>query len=373
MQDDVTVREIAPSDRRNLKSFASLGRRLLAGNPILVPEIESDVVDKLSGRSAYFDAMDWGVFTARKDGKDVAGCAAFINRRYQEAKGEAVGFIGYLAMAREDEEASRKLFSHAESWLKDRGVTRVITPYNGAANIRIGLLTANYDSDPVFPFDWHPPYYARYLSDFGYNPTYPFWCYTVDFESEEYRTSRARAEQNDGVVVRPVSRKKWAEDFQVFVSLFNETLKDEWEFHPYSVGEMHETFDGIKSMLDPRHMLIAELEGTPAGLCFGMPDWTPHFRSLNGRLGPLRVLRLISSAGMFARAGLLGIGVLREYRGFGVARALAISLYSAFEERGLRKAFYYLVNDHNTASRRFAESLGGTGQILYHCYDKTLR
>jgi hypothetical protein len=30
------------------------------------------------------------------------------------------------------------------------------------------------------------------------------------------------------------------------------------------------------------------------------------------------------------------------------------------------------VNDHNLSSRRFAESFGGRGRILYTCYDKPL-
>lgn len=279
--DDITIGEIAPSDRRALKSFASLERTLLAGNPLLVPELEADVVEKLSGRSAYFDEMEWGVFIARRGAKGAAGCAAFINHRYQKACGEPVGFIGYVAMAREDREASQRMFAHAEGWLEERGVTRVIAPYNGAANIRMGLLTADYDSDPVFPFSWHPPYYAEYLSSFGYHATYPFWCYTIDFNSEQFRASREQARHNTAVAIRPVSRKNWADDFPVFVSLYNETLKDEWEFHPYSVAEMRETFDSIKSMLDPNCMLIAEVDGAPAGMCLGMPDFSPHFRSLS--------------------------------------------------------------------------------------------
>ena len=56
----------------------------------------------------------------------------------------------------------------------------------------------------------------------------------------------------------------------------------------------------------------------------------------------------------------------------GLAHALAVALYRRYQEQGLKEAFYYPVNEVNTRSRKFAESIGGTGRVLYHCYDKRL-
>ena len=39
---------------------------------------------------------------------------------------------------------------------------------------------------------------------------------------------------------------------------------------------------------------------------------------------------------------------------------------------GLRDSFYYPVNDVNVKSRGLAESLGGQGRILHHCFDKQI-
>ncbi len=75
-------------------------------------------------------------------------------------------------------------------------------------------------------------------------------------------------------------------------------------------------------------------------------------------------------AGRYSRAGLICIGVMEEYKGNGLAHTLATTLYRRYEERGLKEAFYYPVNEDNHRSRRFAESIGGTGRVLHHCYDK---
>jgi ribosomal protein S18 acetylase RimI-like enzyme len=78
------------------------------------------------------------------------------------------------------------------------------------------------------------------------------------------------------------------------------------------------------------------------------------------------------TAGRYQRAGLLAIGALPAYRGIGLAHALAVALYRIYEDRGFKEAFYYPVNEENTRSRKFAESMGGTGRVLAHCYDKRL-
>src|SRR6185312_6537526 len=99
-------------------------------------------------------------------------------------------------------------------------------------------------------------------------------------------------------------------------------------FHRYTLDEFNELFGPMKPVLDPRQLLIAEVEGEPAGLCFGMPDWTPLFRSFRGRMGPLQIVRLLTGARRYQRAGLLAIAVLPSQRGKHIGQTLAATLYS---------------------------------------------
>ena len=137
--------------------------------------------------------------------------------------------------------------------------------------------------------------------------------------------------------------------------------------------EYRELFDQFKLVLDPHQYLIAEVDGQPAGFCTGLPDWTPLFRSLNGKLGPRQMLRLLLKAKQYDRAGLLTIGVQEPYRRRHIGHTLAATLYRHYEQLGHRGSTYHIVNDHNHASRRLAESLGGRGRILYTIFDKPLR
>ena len=367
-----SIREISTADKGGLKGFVALERKLVGSNPLFISDADSDVINQLSGRSAFFSAMEHTLFVASNGGHDIARCAALINRRYQTAKEESVGFIGYFAAAPDSGPEVQAMLKQAEAWLKERGVTRVIAPYNGAAVLGAGLLTMAFDEEPMFPFGWHPPSYAEHFVGSGYEPTYPLWYYTIDFSSDKYRAAMQRATENNAVLVRTVSKKHWNQDLETFRQVFSETFREEWEFHPYTSDEIHEFFDPMKPVLDTRQMLIGEVDGRPAGFSLGFPDWTPLFRSFKGKLGPIQIIKLMFRAGRYSRAGLIGIGVLSDYRGTGLGQALAITLYRRYQDRGLGEALYYPVNEVNMRSRRFAESMGGAGRVMYHCYDKRL-
>jgi GNAT superfamily N-acetyltransferase len=369
----ISTREVSVSDEPAVKHFVQLERRFVGSNALFYSEPDADITRALSGRSSFFTDMEHALFVASDNGVECARCAALINRRYQRAKNEAVGAIGYFAASPNSLACVRSMLERAEAWLTERGVTRIVAPFNGAGILGAGVRTEAFDEPPMFPFAWHPPHYSDYLREAGYTPTYPLWYYTIDFSSDAYRAMTRKVDEGHSSTIRPINKKRWDEDLEIFRNLFNETFRDEWEFHPMESDELHEFFDPMKPILDPRQMLIGEVGGVPVGWCLGMPDWSPLFRSFRGKVGPLQIIKLMLRSGRYQRAGLLGIGVLQDYRSTGLAHALAVALYRRYEERGLREALYYPVNGANARSRKFAESMGGRGRLMYHCYDKSMR
>lgn len=366
--------DVSPSDRKNLKRFVELERTLVGHHTFFTSEMDADMMKRLTGQSAYFrDNMRYALYIANKNGQDVARCAALINPRYQAAKGaegSGVGFIGFFAAAPDCGPEVAAMLAAAEGWLRQRGITRIIAPYNGAAFMGLGLITAEFDREPMFPAVWTPPYYPAYITAAGFRPRYPLWIYDVDFSSERYQALKRRAADNATVRIRPLDKKQWKTDMEVLRHLFNETFREEWEFAPMTSGEFNEFFDQLKPIVDVRNVLFAEVDGRAAGWCLGFPDWGKLFRAFKGKVGPLKLLNLMMKAGKYTHAGLVGIGVLDEHKGKGVAQYLAAALYGYYEERGFKSSLYYPVNEHNLRSRKFAESIGGKGRVVMHCYDK---
>jgi GNAT superfamily N-acetyltransferase len=370
---EAEVRQIPAGDKAAVRSFAGLERRLNADRSLYVAPAEADVVKLLTGGSSLHADIEHTLFVVTDgNGREVACCAAMINRRYQQFHKEAVGFIGYFAAADDAGRRAIDLLAAAERWLAERGVTRVVAGYNGHLLAGLALRTAEFESEPVFPLQWHPPLYTDLLAAAGYRPTYPWWSYRIDFSSEIYRAASARALRDARCRIRPVNKKRWDADIEIFMHLYNEAFQDEWEYHPFTIEEMREFFKPLKPVFDPWLLLLAEVDGEPAGFCFGLPDWSPHARALKGRSNLVAQLRFALRARKYQDGGLYAIGVLERHRGKHIGQTLASALYRRYEEVGLQGAEYHIVNDANLASRTLATSLGGEGRIVYHNFDKVI-
>jgi hypothetical protein len=148
----VEVQELSTSDSAALKRFVVLERTLIGANPLFVSEMDADVLKCLSGRSNYYSEMEYTLFIALNNGQHVARCTALINHRYQRAKREALGFVGHFAAASESSHAVGRMLEQAEVWLRERGVTRVVGPFNGAGNLGAGVSPQHSTKNRSFRF-----------------------------------------------------------------------------------------------------------------------------------------------------------------------------------------------------------------------------
>lgn len=364
--------------RVELRRFVRLERELVGNEPLFVPAIDADIEKFLAGRSALCAGIEQELFVASRRGQDVARCAAFVNRGWQQHHGEPAGFIGLFAAAADAEAEVVEMLDQAEEWLGRRGVTRVIAPYNGHAAVGLfGMQTGAFSESLNFPYAWAPPRYVDYLVAADYRPSYPWWTFTTDLRSERYRQASTQAMAEARCRVRPIDKRRWAQEWETLTRLWNEGFSAEWEFHPYAVAELREFFDPLKAFVDPRQHLIAEVDGEPAGFCIGYPDLNPLLRKARGRLGPAAIARLglmrFGPRPLRPRgAGLIAIALMPEHRGRRIGQALTATLYHRYAQLGLDAVEYGLVNDSNRASRSLAESLGGQGRVIFHHYDKRL-
>jgi GNAT superfamily N-acetyltransferase len=361
-----------PMDRRSLRRFVRLERELSAGRPLWWGDFDSDVVKRLRGRSALTAQSEMQAFVA-SEGRPRARCAAIINHRWQEDNDDLAGGIGYFAAADDAGSEVAALLARAESWLAERGCDRALAPFNGGAIHGLGVLVASFDEEPVFPMPWQPPSYSAYLEASGYRPTYPLWVYEVGFGSDAYRAAQSSALANPVAVVRPVNKRRWKDELTLIGRLVNASFKDEWESYDYADAEWIEVMAPIRHVLDPRLMVIAEVDAEPVGACFAFPQWTDLIRSMNGRLGPLQLIRFVRQASRAPRAGVISIALLPGWRGKGIGRTMLATVYRRFQELGYERGSYFYVNESNRRSRGLIESFGGEGRPLFYCYDKPLR
>ena len=369
---ETRIERLSPANPDELTCFVQLERLLLRSEPFYVSDIDADVAFRLSGASAFFHDARIALFISHAAGQPVGRCAAMVLPRYQAAKGEAVGFIGYFAALDGQADAIGQMLAEAEAWLRSQGVTRVIAPYNGNPLFGYGAMIEGFDQESWVPLGWNPAWYGACFTAAGYRPRYPLWYYTIDLTSEAFAGANRLTTRNRAVKVRKVRKGHWHEDLETIRRLIALTFTREWEFTELTSEEMREYFDAQHPYLSREQLLIAEVDGHTAGFCIGQPNRNAIMRTFHGSLGLINAMKLKHEMHQFDGAGLIMIGVLREFRGMGVARSLAVNLYRHYAQHGQTRSGYYFVNDQNASSRAFAQSIGGQGSIQFMCYDKDL-
>jgi ribosomal protein S18 acetylase RimI-like enzyme len=337
-------------------------------------ELDADLIKRFRGRSAYNRDMNLGLFLLETaTGAHIGRAVGYVNKRWQRQRGLEAGFIGNFCFApgaRSDDAA--ELLGFVEDWLAEQGCTHVICGIDGTGALGVGVLTTDHDESPPFPLRWHPRQYADLIEAVGYEQVRSFWTYLVQFDNDQYRSAALRALDEPGCRIRPLDRGRWKDEIRLVGDLFNETFIDEWEMNQYGEDEFAETWGSMKWFVDPATALIAEVAGEPAGFCLGLPDMSPLLRSFEGRMGPLEMVAMLRGAKKIRRHGLFVVGVREQFRGRHIAQTLTCTLYQHYEKLGMNSAAYYYVDDANIASRRVAESLGATGKIRMHCFQKRL-
>lgn len=147
---------------------------------------------------------------------------------------------------------------------------------------------------------------------------------------------------------------------QQLSEIWNETFARHWGWSPLSAEVTALYAPEDSRLLDS--WVFALSGGEPVGFCFVMPDDPSH-----ASLAPGRTPRPSEKLNMLA------IGVRRPARSRGVKLAMAAFAYLELARRGWTHLSYTLVLDHNWASRRSGEALGGSLCANYVTYRRSLR
>ena len=366
------VETVDPKSRAAVKRFSGIEPRAHGSDERFVAAPRVDMRKELMGGSAVTEGIASRLFSAGPRNDAAAACSAWVNPRWQASNDSTTGFIGHMAVAPGGGDAAAEALGAAEEWLRGEGMKRVLAPVNGAPILGVGARVRGFDEDPVFPMRWTPPRLAETLRATGYETFCPHHLYTVDFATEQFAAVSTRALDHPSATVRPFDLKNWRDDLETCRGVFNEGFAGEWEFQQFTAAEFADVWAPMKPLLDPSWWLLAEVDGEPAGLCMSMPDWTPLWRSLKGKMGPRQVARLVRRSKKFDRMGILAICLRPQFRGRGIAALMVASAYRNYAAAGMESGIYYLVDDDNAESRRLVESFGGTSTIDYVTFAKAL-
>lgn len=338
-------------------------------------EREESFSPKKNPLFAHTEVQFW---LAVKDGRDVGRISAQVDAHNTE-KGDLTGHFGLIA-AEDDPALFKALFATAEAWLKARGMTQVIGPFNLNINEETGVLVDGFDTPPMLLMGHDQPYVGRQVEAAGYAKAKDIYAYLSQIAEPMPKPAQRLLKRPlpEGLVIRNLSFKQYEKDIADISAIFNNAWMDNWRFAPLSPVDTDHLAKALKPILDPRLVFLIDIDGEPAGFGVCLPNLNEALRGLDGKLLPLgwaRLLWRLKVRGVkTCRVPLMG--VKRKFASSFAGAVMPFLIIDAMRREALRQGYEQVelswVLEDNLPMRRICDNFGAKAYKTYRLYQKAL-
>lgn len=272
-------------------------------------------------------------------------------------------------------DAARTLTQAAETWLRGRGSTMLIGPFNPSIHDECGLLEYRHCSS-LYGYPQTPHHYIRNLETCGFQGAKRLLTFLQTDERNAMRLQRRMAPLLDAMPQHGLQLEvaKWStlrRSCQWTKTLINECWSNNWGFEPISRPEATSLVRKVLTFLPSGVLSFVTLNGRPIALGLGIPDAKEIAASLNPKLGllnlPLLLMRLRRCQCEHGRVALLG--VIPELQGSQISLMACIAMLSHLINKGLAfgssAASMGWILEDNKAMLRFLKLYGGE-EVMSH-------
>jgi len=362
---------------RDLKRFVTAAWNIYRDDPYWVPPLIADTCDLFNSRkNLFWEHAERRVFMALDDRGAVLGrVAAVIDHNFIRFHGEKTGFFAFFESVN-DPSVSGALLSAAELWLRDRGMEKVIGPTAPSTNDEMGMLIEGYDGRPVLMMPYNPPYYHDLVRAYGFSKAKDLLAYHVDSRnlpiSRLEKLAAGVLRRNPGLTVRPVSLQHLDRELRYAVRIYNNAWEKNWGFVPWTEQEFVAQAMRLKPLLEPKLVQFAFLGDEPVGMIIAVPDYNEVLARLNGRLGPVELVKFLYYKRKIRLARIMIMGTVHALRGQGIEALLYLSVIENGMALGYHEGEFSWILEDNIMMCRAAEMLGGTPYRRYRVYGKRI-
>ncbi len=360
--------------RRQKKQFLEFPWVLYKGDPNWIPPLRSNQKELVGYvRHPFYERNSAQTFIATRGGEVCGRIAAILNHGHNVHYNERRGFFGFFD-CRDDQEAAAGLFDAVRRWFAEQGIYKLRGPTNPSLNYELGLLIEGFDSPPTFMMTYNPPYYERLMENYGFRKTqdlFAFWGH-IDMLPDIAAKLKPIADQiieRYHVKMRSLDRSRFKEDVRMFLSLYNRSLANTWGFVPMTPGEVDHMAEGLRFLIVPEMTVAAEIDGLVVGAAFGLPDYNPRIKEIDGRLFPFGFFHLLRNRQAIKKIRLISTNVIPEYQRYGLGLVLMQGLVPKAMEWGLQEAEFSWVLESNSLSYGALKKGGAKISKTYRVYD----
>jgi GNAT superfamily N-acetyltransferase len=374
----ISVRPVGSPREKRL--FLTFPWRILRGDPLWVPPLLPDLVERTDPRRGNFFRRggEAEFFIAWRGGDPVGTICAAVDHQNNRDRGVRECIFGFFHFI-EEYAVMEALLGTARQWAADRGMQTLAGPFHLDYEDSYGILVEGRDRPPALMCGHTPPYYLDCVERYGFQPLRgDNLAYAVDLcpgspamETLSRMAGRVRARKN--FTIRPADMDHWQEELERIYVLLNLCLRHLPDFRPWQREVVFDSLTPFRKIADPELILFAQDGDQVVGWLPGLPNLNEAFIHANGLRRPWDYLTLLWYLRKKTRClTVKSVLVLPEYWGSG----LAILLFDEMAKRAAARGYQWidgsLTSADNPRTPAVADHLGAKLYKRYRVYQMRL-
>ncbi len=298
--------------------------------------LQRDVIDEK--KNPFFEHGEAELFLATRDGTPVGRISASIDHNHNQHHDESTGFFGFFE-SQDDNEVAAALLDAAQTWLRERNMNLARGPFSFSLNEEAGLQIEGFDEPAMISMPQALPYYAGLVEAQGYTKAMDLLAYRWDINTTPDRIAEtvAKTRAVPGLTLRTIRMLKLRSEVDILLDIYNETWSENWGYVPVTKSEASKLVSDLRLIADKRIVVIAEMNGEPAGMVVGLPNLYEATRDFNGFIDPWKALKLIWRL---------------KVRGTKSGRLMLFGVKKKFRTRALHGLSFLLLDEMANAARK---------------------
>jgi hypothetical protein len=380
----ITIRPVISKTDRT--AFVDLPFRLYAGDPNWVPPLKDEVHGLITpGKNPWFEHGEAQLFLAERGGVVVGRISAHIDflaleQPSEQGMGPGTGFWGLFEA--EDEAVTAALLTHAQNWLRSRGMTRSLGPFSFCYWDEIGLLVTGHDHPPTVMMGFNAASYQAWIEGAGYAGIQDLYTYALRIDAgfpELTNRIVAMGEKTGRIKIRKVEKRRFNEEAALILGILNDAWSDNWGFVPITDAEIAYVGKKLKPLVYEDLIRVAEVDGEPVAFMMTLPDMNEQIIKYGGSLFPFNWIKLLwwLRAPKVRTMRVPLMGVAKKLQASRMASQLAFMMIEyirrdAVAKYGATRGDFGWVLASNGPMKSVGEAVGGSINKIYRIYEKAL-
>jgi hypothetical protein len=216
-------------------------------------------------------------------------------------------------------------------------------------------------------------YYHRLLEAADLVKAKDLYAYYIEakdapFEYLERICAIVRKRVND-LKVKSINLDDFNNEVKKIKDVYNDAWSHNWGFVPMTDAEFNALAKNLKPLVVPELVIVIEIDNVPAAISLTVPNYNMVLRKLNGRLGPIEMLKFLYYKNKIKECRLLMMGVRKQFQKMGLESLLFLESFKAIERLGYTGGELSWILEDNHETNNAIKKMGGKLYKKYRIYE----